>query len=153
MHCAIDLLQWPDSCCRPAECVRHLQVVLGQSKTDPSKYVAMKVVYLRSPDVLDDPEHLAILRRWGRSGLPHLCSKHCMRLMLPEHSCSACRERLDMRLFIRTAEQAGLAVFAYMCPVAMYRVSALQGTRGGSVSVGADLSQHPCTLLQQGQQQ
>ena len=26
-------------------------------------YVAMKVVYLQSPEVLDDPEHLAILRK------------------------------------------------------------------------------------------
>ena len=40
-----------------------LQVVLGQSKKDPNVYVAMKVVYLQSPEVLDDPEHLAILRK------------------------------------------------------------------------------------------
>ncbi len=39
------------------------QVVLGQSKKDPNVYVAMKVVYLQSPEVLDDPEHLAILRK------------------------------------------------------------------------------------------
>ena len=113
------LLLWPDSCCRPAECVWHLQVVLGQSKTDPSKYVAMKVVYLRSPDVLDDPEHLAILRRWGRSGQPHPCSKHCMRLVLPDQSCSACCEGLNIKLFTRTATQAGLAGLAYLCPVAV----------------------------------
>ena len=82
-------------------------MVLGQSKTDPTKYVAMKVVYLRSPDVLDDPEHLAILRRWGLSGRPHPCSMHsmhCMPSVLPEHPCSVCCERHDMRLFIWTAE-------------------------------------------------
>ncbi|CAL5227092.1 g9998 [Coccomyxa viridis] len=39
------------------------QVVLGQSKKDQNVYVAMKVVYLQSPEVLDDPEHLAILRK------------------------------------------------------------------------------------------
>jgi len=40
-----------------------VQVVLGQSKKDPNKYVAMKVVYLQSPEILDDPEHLAILKK------------------------------------------------------------------------------------------
>ncbi|CAL8466722.1 g6258 [Coccomyxa elongata] len=39
------------------------QVVLGQSKKDQSVYVALKVVYLRSPEMLEDPEHLAIMRR------------------------------------------------------------------------------------------
>ena len=97
-------------------------MVLGQSKTDPSKYVAMKVVYLRSPDVLDDPEHLAILRRWGPSGRPHLCSKQCMPSVLPEHSCSACCEGPEMSLFTRTAEQAGLAVLACPCPLAVQYV-------------------------------
>ena len=45
----------PNLCCA--------QVVLGQSKADPSKYVAMKVVFLQSPEMLEDPEHLAILHK------------------------------------------------------------------------------------------
>ena len=37
--------------------------MLGQSKDNPKRYVAMKVVYLQSPEVLEDPEHVAIMRR------------------------------------------------------------------------------------------
>ena len=124
-------------------------MVLGQSKTDPTKYVAMKVVYLRSPDVLDDPEHLAILRRWGRSGRPHPGSKCCMHFVLPEHSCSACSQRLDMNLLIRTANQAVwpfLHIFLHLqCTVSWYCRELLR-----VLSVGPVLSQHPCTLLQLG---
>ena len=146
MRCAVHLLQWPNSCCGSADCVQRLQVVLGQSKTDPSKYVAMKVVYLRSPDVLDDPEHLAILRRWGVSGCSHPCSKYCMQHVLPQHSCSIlsfCCEGLDMELFIRTAEQAGLVILAYLCPVADVACPSTAGNSLRVLSVGA-------VLLQQG---
>jgi hypothetical protein len=41
----------------------HDQVALGQSKKDPNVYAALKVVFLRSPEMLEDPEHLAIMRR------------------------------------------------------------------------------------------
>ena len=90
-------------------------MVLGQSKTDPTKYVAMKVVYLRSPDVLDDPEHLAILRRLGLSGWPHLCIRHCTQVVLPEQECSVCFERPDVISTMNTSSlRTGWA--AHPCP-------------------------------------
>ena len=45
------------------------QVALGQSKKDPNVYSALKVVFLRSPEMLQDPEHLAIMRRWSNACL------------------------------------------------------------------------------------
>ena len=47
------------------------QVVLGRSKKDPNKYAALKVVYLQSPQVVDDPEHMAIMKRCARSRALH----------------------------------------------------------------------------------
>ena len=40
------------------------QVVLAKHKNIPKKFVALKVVYLRSPDMLQEPEHLAIMKRY-----------------------------------------------------------------------------------------
>ncbi|KAK9831839.1 hypothetical protein WJX81_000472 [Elliptochloris bilobata] len=39
------------------------EVVLARSKKDPNKYAALKVVFLESPQVVDDPDHLAIMKR------------------------------------------------------------------------------------------
>ena len=46
----------------PAE-ARRAQVVLGRSKKDPKKVRALKVVYLQSPQMLEEPEHLEIMKR------------------------------------------------------------------------------------------
>lgn len=44
-----------------------VQVVLAQSKKDSNEYVALKVVFLQSPEMQEDPEHVAIMRRWVMS--------------------------------------------------------------------------------------
>jgi len=38
-------------------------VVLARNKKEPGKFAALKVVYLQSPQMVDDPEHLAIMKR------------------------------------------------------------------------------------------
>lgn len=43
--------------------VRHAQVVLCRNKKESSKYAALKVVFLQSPQVVDDPDHLAIMKQ------------------------------------------------------------------------------------------
>lgn len=40
-----------------------LQVVLAQN-IQTGEMAALKVVFLESPNVADDPEHLALLQRW-----------------------------------------------------------------------------------------
>ena len=47
-----------------AHAERAAQVVLAKHKNIPKKFVALKVVYLRSPDMLQEPEHLAIMKRY-----------------------------------------------------------------------------------------
>ncbi len=43
--------------------LRAAQVVLARNKKEPGKFAALKVVYLQSPQMVDDPEHLAIMKR------------------------------------------------------------------------------------------
>ena len=111
-----------------AENSQYLQVVLGQSKTDPAKYVAMKVVYLRSPDVLDDPEHLAILRKWAPSGClifaASPASISCFLSRSAQHAGRGLHEGIprSFRTAIRNCKQAGLAARSYVCPVTVHRV-------------------------------
>lgn len=38
-----------------------MQVVLARDRLDKSKYVALKVVFLQAPEVVDDPELLTLL--------------------------------------------------------------------------------------------
>ncbi len=47
----------------------HAQVVLCRNKKEPSKYAALKVVFLQSPQVVDDPEHLAIMKQCDQAQL------------------------------------------------------------------------------------
>ena len=49
--------------CNYSVCVRYAQVVLCRNKKEPSKYAALKVVFLQSPQVVDDPDHLAIMKQ------------------------------------------------------------------------------------------
>ena len=38
-------------------------MVLGRHKKDPKKVRALKVVYLKSPEMLEEPEHLEIMKK------------------------------------------------------------------------------------------
>ena len=49
--------------------MRRVQVVLARNKKEPSKYAALKVVFMQSPQVVDDPDHLAIMKQCGPA--PH----------------------------------------------------------------------------------
>lgn len=42
-----------------------MQVVLAKHKTIADKMVALKVVYLQSPDMLMEPEHKEIMLRYA----------------------------------------------------------------------------------------
>lgn len=43
--------------------MRCSQVVLGRDKKNPKKVRALKVVYLQSPQMLEEPEHLEIMKK------------------------------------------------------------------------------------------
>ena len=49
--------------CKCSVGVLHAQVVLCRNKKEPSKYAALKVVFLQSPQVVEDPDHLAIMKQ------------------------------------------------------------------------------------------